>query len=89
MPELVQRQLLGATLAVRRHAPVSVLVAAVLLGCQPQAETFTEAEAAAVEAEMRAARGAYFHAATSFDAEALFAFLDEDFVHVSNEQIAL
>jgi len=88
MREAVQRQLLRTTAVVRRYAAVSVLVAAVLLACQPQAETFTEAEEAAVEAEIRAARDAFFDAATSFDAEALFAFLDEDFIHVSNEQIA-
>ncbi|MGD2123445.1 MAG: nuclear transport factor 2 family protein, partial [Gemmatimonadota bacterium] len=47
----------------------------------------TVAQKAAVEAEIRAARDAFFDAATSLDAEAMFAFLDEDFIHVSNEQI--
>jgi ketosteroid isomerase-like protein len=89
MQEMVQRLLLRTTAAVRRCGAESIMAAtAVLLGCQPQTATFTEAEKALVEAEIRAARDAYFDAATSLDAEALFAFVDEDFIHVSNEQIA-
>jgi ketosteroid isomerase-like protein len=88
MRGIVQRQVYLTNAAVRRHAITSVLVTAILLGCQPQAPTFTEAEKAAVEAEIRAARDAFFDAATSLDAEAMYAFLDEDFIHVSNEQIA-
>jgi len=89
MQGIVQLRLLLTATALRRYAAESVLAAtAVLLGCQPQTATFTEAEEAAVEAEIRVARDAFFDAATSLDAEAMFAFLDEDFIHVSNEQIA-
>jgi hypothetical protein len=55
-----------------------------LLGCQPQAPTFTDAERASVAAEIETARDAYFDAATRFDADAMGAFLDQDFIHVSN-----
>jgi hypothetical protein len=54
------------------------------LGCQPQIPTFTDAERASVTAEIAAARDAYFDAATRFDADAMGAFLDKDFFHVSN-----
>lgn len=87
MREMLQRQLLRTTAAARRYAVVSVSLTAVLCGCQPQPANLTEAEKEAVEAEIRAVRDAFFDAATSLDAEAMFAFLDEDFVHVSNEQI--
>ncbi|MGD8361652.1 MAG: DUF4440 domain-containing protein [Gemmatimonadota bacterium] len=63
-------------------------VAVLLLGCQSKASTFTDAERAAVAAEIRAARDAYFDAATNFDAPALVAFMDEDFIHLSNSDIA-
>jgi hypothetical protein len=62
-------------------------VAVLLLGCQPKAPAFTEAERAAVAAEIRAVRDAYFQAATNFDAEALVAFWDKDFIHLSNADI--
>ena len=38
-------------------------------------------------AEIRAARDAYFDATTSFDADAAVAYLDEDFIHLSNSEI--
>jgi ketosteroid isomerase-like protein len=60
---------------------------ALLLGCQPQAPAFTDAEREAVVAEIRAARDAYFDAATRFDAGAMVAFWDEDFIHVSNAYV--
>jgi hypothetical protein len=58
-----------------------------LLGCQPQTTSFSEADEAAVRDEIEAARDAYFDAATSFDAEAMVAFWDRDFIHVSNDEI--
>ena len=58
-----------------------------LLGCQPQAPIFTDAERAAVVAGIRAARDAYFDAATTLDADAMVAFWDEDFIHVSNAYV--
>lgn len=62
-----------------------VAAAAILLiGCQQQASVFTDVERAAVEAEITAARDAYFDAATRFDADAMVAFWDEGFVHFSN-----
>jgi hypothetical protein len=63
----------------------SVVTATILLiACQQQAPVFTEVERAAVEAEITAARDAYFDAATRFDADALVAFWDQGFVHFSN-----
>ena len=59
-----------------------------LLACQSQAPTFTDAERALVAAEIEAARDAYFEAATSLDADAMTAFWDRDFIHVSNASIA-
>ena len=62
-----------------------VVTAAIsLIGCQQQAPVFTDVERAAVEAEISAARDAYFDAATRFDADALVAFWDQGFVHFSN-----
>jgi len=58
-----------------------------LLGCQSTAPAFTDGERDAVVAEIRAARDAYFDAATSFDADAMVAFWDEDFIHVSNAHV--
>jgi hypothetical protein len=60
------------------------LAAIVLIGCQQQTPAFTGVERAAVEAEIAAARDAYFDAATRFDADAMVAFWDERFVHFSN-----
>lgn len=60
---------------------------ALLLGCRPAAPAFSDDERAAVAAEIRAARDAYFAAATSFDADAMVAFWDKDFIHVSNSEI--
>lgn len=59
----------------------------ILLGCQPQAPTFTDDERAAVVAEIGAVRDAYFDAATHFDADALVAYWAPDFIHVSNAYI--
>ncbi len=88
MRGMVQRRLQHTTATVWRYAAESALAATVVLfGCQPQTPTFTEAEEAAVEAEIRAARDAYFDAATNLDAEAMVAFWDEDFIHVSNDVI--
>ena len=62
-----------------------VVTAAIsLTGCQQQAPVFTDVERAAVEAEITAARDAYFAAATRFDADAMVAFWDQGFVHFSN-----
>ena len=89
MRRIVQRRSLSTTATVWRYVAQSVLAAtALLLGCQPQTATFTEADEATVEAEIRAARDAFFDAATSLDADAMVAFLDEDFIHVSNDRIA-
>ena len=58
-----------------------------LVGCQPTT-AFTEAQRAAVAAEIRAARDAYFDAATvSMDADAMVAMWDKDFIHVSNAYV--
>jgi hypothetical protein len=67
---------------------VGTAATVVLLGCQPQAATFTDVERAAVAAEIRAARDAYFDAATHFAAETMVAFWDRDFIHVSNAYVA-
>ena len=64
-----------------------VAATVLLLGCQPQASTLTDAEKAAVRAEIKAVRDAYFHAATTLDADAMVAFWDEDFIHVSNAYV--
>jgi len=66
---------------------IPTAAALLLLGCQPPAPTFSGAEKAAVEAEIRAARDAYFDAATTLDADAMVAFWDEDFIHVSNAYV--
>ena len=58
-----------------------------VLGCQGQTATFTNSERDAVTAEIRAARDTYFEAATGLDADALTAFWDEDFIHVSNADV--
>jgi ketosteroid isomerase-like protein len=58
-----------------------------LLGCQPQASDFSDAERAGVVAEIRAVRDAYFDAATTLDADAMVAFWDEGFIHVSNAYV--
>jgi hypothetical protein len=63
-------------------------VTVLLLGCQSSAPTFTDAERASVAAEIEAARDAYFEAATDLDADAMTAFWDRDFIHVSNASIA-
>ena len=89
MQDTMLGRLLPTTVTVWRYATKSAMAATVLLmGCQPQAQTFTEAEKAAVQAEIRAARDAYFRAATSFDADAMVSLWDRDVVHVSNEKIA-
>ncbi len=59
-----------------------------LFGCQLQAPTFTDVEEAAVVAEIKAVRDAYFDAATKLDADAMVAFWDEGFIHVSNAYVA-
>jgi hypothetical protein len=59
-----------------------------ILGCQPQAPAFSDVERAAVEAEIAAARDAFFDAATTLDADALVAYWDQDFIHLSNSDIA-
>jgi hypothetical protein len=56
-------------------------------GCQAQEPTFTDTERTAVRNEIKAARDAYFDAATSFNAEAMTAFWDEGFIHVSNARV--
>jgi len=66
---------------------IQTAAAILLLGCQPPTPTFSDAEKAAVEAEIRAARDAYFDAATTLDADALVAFWDENFIHVSNAYV--
>jgi ketosteroid isomerase-like protein len=58
-----------------------------LLGCQSQEPTFTDTERAAVVAEIKAVRDAYFDAATSLDADAIVTFWDPDIFHVSNASI--
>lgn len=70
-----------------RQILIPTAAALLLLGCQPPAPTFSGAEKAAVEAEIRAARDAYFDAATTMDADVLVAFWDEDFIHVSNAYV--
>jgi hypothetical protein len=65
-----------------------LVVAVPLLGCQRPESVFTEAEKAAVVAEIEAARDAYFHAATTLDADALAPFMDQEFIHLSNSDIA-
>lgn len=66
----------------------TVAAAALLLpGCGRQGTTFTDVERAATVAEIRAARDAYFDAATTLDADALVAFWDEGFIHVSNADV--
>lgn len=70
--------------------PLTIAGAALLvlfLGCQSQAPTFTDAERAAVVAEIKAVRDAYFDAATSLDANAIASFWDPDLLHVSNASI--
>jgi hypothetical protein len=59
----------------------------ILLGCQPQTPTFTEKDRTSVVAEIEAVRDAYFVAATHFDADAMVAFWDKDFIHVSNDRV--
>jgi len=89
MRGVMQGRMQPTTATVWRYAAKSAIAATlVLLACQPQARTFTDAEKAAVEAEIGAARDAYFHAATTFDADAMVAFWDKDFIHVSNDVIA-
>ena len=61
-----------------------VTAAILLIGCQQQTPVFTDVERAAVEAEITAARDAYFDAATRLDADAMVAFWDQGFVHFSN-----
>jgi hypothetical protein len=63
-------------------------IAMLFLGCQTEPPAFTDVERAAVAAEIEAARDAYFDAATNFETDALFSFLDEDFFHMSNASIA-
>lgn len=72
----------------KRLILAGMVATTLFLGCQPQAPPFTDEERAAVAAEIRAARDAYFDAATHFDADAMAAFLDEDFIHLSNAEIA-
>jgi len=69
-----------------RKVPLAVMMTmALLAGCGPGAADFTDADRAAVAAEIRAARDAYFRAATvTMDADAMVALWDKDFVHVSN-----
>ncbi len=64
-----------------------VVPTVLLLGCQPQAPAFTDVEEVAVVAEIAAVRDAYFDAATKLDAEAMVAFWDEGFIHVSNHTV--
>jgi hypothetical protein len=65
------------------------MAAAILLvGCQTEPPAFTEAERAETVAEIRSARDAHFVAATELDADALVAFWDQDFIHVSNATVA-
>ena len=71
----------------KRSILAAMAALVLLLGCRPQASTFTDAERTAVAAEIEAARDAYFAAATSFDADAMVAFWDRDFIHVSNASI--
>jgi len=59
----------------------------VLLGCQLHAPAFTETERASVVNEIKAARDAYFDAATTLDADAMVAFWDQGFIHLSNASI--
>jgi hypothetical protein len=67
---------------------VAGVAAAILLqGCGSQAPIMTDAEETAVVAEITAARDAYFEAATDMDADAMVAFWDEDFIHLSNASI--
>jgi len=66
----------------------TVVGTALLPGCQPTTTTFTDAERTAVAAEIRAARDAYFDAATvAMDADAMVAMWDGDFIHVSNAYV--
>ncbi len=58
-----------------------------LLGCRSQPLALTAVERTAVEAEIAAARDAYFDAATRLDADALVAFWGRDFIHVSNDRV--
>jgi hypothetical protein len=51
--------------------------AILLLGCQPQAPTFTDVDKAAVVAEIKAVRDAYFDAAANLDAVAMVALGDQ------------
>jgi ketosteroid isomerase-like protein len=89
MQSSTQRRLRLLRAAVWQRAATSALAATVLtLGCRPQAASFTDSERAVVEAEIRAARDAYFEAATSLDADALADFLDPNVIHLSNSDVA-
>ena len=69
---------------IRYTGLITLAAAGFLLGCRSSAPVFGDAERSAVEAEIRAARDAYFDAATGLDAETMVAFWDDDFLHVSN-----
>jgi hypothetical protein len=71
----------------KRLLLVAITAAIQLVGCQTAPPAFTEAERAETVAEIRSARDAYFVAATELDADALVAFWDRDFIHVSNANI--
>jgi ketosteroid isomerase-like protein len=65
----------------------ATLATVLLLGCQSQIPSFTDEERASVEAEIKDVRDAYFDAATTFDADAMVAYWDDDFIHVSNAYV--
>jgi hypothetical protein len=75
-------------LFMRRLAIPTIAAAVLLTGCRRQSTTSESFDEAAVATEIRAARDAYFHAATvSMDADAMVGFWDKDFIHVSNAYV--
>lgn len=73
---------------VRKSTSAIIALTVLLLsGCCPETSTFPATERAAVEAEIGAARDAYFEAATTFDADAMVSMWDESFIHLSNGSI--
>ena len=66
----------------------AIAASLILFGCQQTPQTFTEAERTAVEDEIKAARDAYFDAATNLEADVLASYMDPDFIHLSNDSVA-
>jgi len=72
----------------RRLILVGMTATILLVGCRTEPPAFTEAERAETVTAIRSARDAYFVAATELDADAMVAFWDQDFIHISNATVA-